>query len=332
MGEYIKHKKQFVIHFLTWIFFLTIILTQLYVERGAFPEDFFARILLKIITFYINYIFLVPLLLFKKKHFFYFLLVAVLLTVNFLFDYYILERPDFVINNLDTLPKSIPVLFTSMFIIVSTSIKIYEVWKDDDDTKKEIVATQNLSELEALKNQLSPHFLFNSLNSIYSLTRKKSNDAPEAVITLSELMRYMLYQADDEFVLLQQELDYIQNYIKLQRLRIANNENVRINIHGSISSQKIRPLLFISFIENAFKYGTDFKGNTEVKIEISIDNDELYFMCSNIIGDSNVDKENSGIGLQNTIDRLQLLYPERHSLDIMEENEQFTVKLSLKLD
>ncbi len=332
MGEYIRHRKKIIIHLVTWTFFLTAISIQLYVERGSFPQDFFERISLKIVTFYINYLFLVPLFLFKKKHIFFLISVVILLYINFLFDVYVLTLPDFILDNNLNAPKSIPVLFASMFIIVSTSIRMYEVWKENDETKREIVASQNLSELEALKSQLSPHFLFNSLNSIYSLTRKKSNDAPEAVITLSELMRYMLYQTNDDFVLLQQELDYIQNYIKLQRLRIAKNENVKINIRGTVSSQRIRPLLFISFIENAFKYGTDFKGNTEVKIEINVNNNQLEFTCVNIIGNSNVDKENSGIGLKNTQERLELLYPERHALQITEEDQKFTINLSLKLD
>ncbi|MEM6719549.1 MAG: histidine kinase [Bacteroidota bacterium] len=331
MGEYLKHRKRFFIHFFTWTFFFSLIAIQLYIEKGKFPEEFISRLVFKITTFYINYLVLVPLLLFKKKHFLYILSVAILLTINFWIDAYVLPMPDF-IQDLKNVPKSVPILFASMFIIVSTSIRIYEEWQKNDETKREIEASQNLSELEALKSQLSPHFLFNSLNSIYSLTRKKSNDAPEAVITLSELMRYMLYQTDDEFVLLQQELDYIQNYIKLQRLRIAQNENVKINIHGTISSQKIRPLLFISFIENAFKYGTDYKGNTEIKIEIKVEGDLLYFVCENIIGENTTDKENSGIGLKNTRDRLELLYPDRHKLRITETAQKFTINLSLKLD
>lgn len=332
MEKHIKHRKKIIVHTLVWMFFFILIFTQIYIERGSFPRGFFVRFILKIITFYVNYIILVPLFLFNKKHILYFTSAIVLLGINFLVDYYIWVLPSFMDTNMSNVPKPVHGLLTVMFIVISTSIKIYEVWKESEDKEKEIVATQNLSELEALKSQLSPHFLFNSLNSIYSLARKKSNDAPEAIITLSELMRYMLYQTNDDFVLLQQELDYVQNYIKLQRLRIANNENVRINIRGGVSSQKIRPLLFISFVENAFKYGTDYKGNTNVKIEININNDELHFMCTNIIGENNVDKENSGIGLKNTKERLELLYPERHTLVITEDNQQFTINLSLKLD
>jgi two-component system, LytTR family, sensor kinase len=141
----------------------------------------------------------------------------------------------------------------------------------------------------------------------------------------------MLYETNNEFVSLKSELNYIQNYLKLQRIRIANNENVTLNIHGQILNQKICPLLLISFIENAFKYGTDFKGNTEVKIEININENELQFICINLIGNRKTDKDSSGIGLQNTKERLELLYPEKHMLLIDERNNRFTVNLTLKL-
>nr|WP_262908973.1 histidine kinase [Leeuwenhoekiella parthenopeia] len=183
-----------------------------------------------------------------------------------------------------------------------------------------------------LKNQLSPHFLFNSLNSIYSLINKKSEEASEAVIMLSELMRYMLYQADNEYVSLADELAYMQNYVRLQRLRIANNENVSLNIHGTVTHQKIRPLLLISFIENAFKYGTDYKGNTEVRIVITVEGSELLFVCQNLIGTRKADLHNSGIGLKNTTDRIKLLYPESHQLKVYEEDSKFIVHLRLNLN
>ena len=171
-----------------------------------------------------------------------------------------------------------------------------------------------------------------SMNYAANGTSKKSNDAPEAVITLSELMRYMLFQADQEFVLLKDEVEYIQNYLRLQRLRIANNENVKLNIRGELNQQKIRPLLLISFIENAFKYGTDFKGNTLVKIEIEIVQNELQFKCENIVGRKKKANETFGIGLKNTKEQLNLLYPNKYSLKIEDDSDYFSVFLKLKLN
>ena len=224
-----------------------------------------------------------------------------------------------------------PVLFNLVFLTVGTLLRVYEKLMQNERKKQLIESEKTNTQLQFLKNQINPHFLFNSLNSIYSLTIQKSNDAPEAVITLSELMRYMLYQTNDAFVLLKNEIDFIQNYMKLQRLRIVNNEHININVHGIVSNQKIRPLLLISFIENAFKYGTDFKGNTEIAIKIYVKEDEIQFTCINLIGNRDKDLENSGIGLQNTKDRLQLLYPEKHWLTVKEENNKFIIDLTLKL-
>lgn len=293
------------------------------------------RITFTAVIFYVNYTLLVPYLLLKKKKILYLLSVVVLLIIAYLVisNVFIFEFNDSR-NLLDKPPSKfiIIIFFNSVIIIIGTIIRLYEQWIDNDRIKTKIEIQKNKTELEALKNQLNPHFLFNSLNSIYSLTVKKSNDAPEAVIMLSELMRYMLYKANDNKVLLKDELQYIENYIKLQYIRIAKNKNVKTNIRGIISKQKISPLLFISYIENAFKYGTDFNGNTEVEINISVKGNELQFKCVNIIGNRTKDKESYGIGLQNTKNRLMLLYPNKYWLTIVEKDNKFMVDLKLKLD
>jgi LytS/YehU family sensor histidine kinase len=298
--------------------------------------------IINIILFYLNYLVLVPKLLLQKRTGLY-IFCAFVFIVFFTFVFRQIEFD--IYKDLDVLNKppkherffisfKVTMIAINSFLIVAigTIIRMYMEWSGNEITKKEIEAQKSSSELHFLKNQISPHFLFNSLNSIYSLTTKKSNDAPQAIITLSELLRYMLYQTNQEFVLLSKELDYIQNYLKLQRLRIANNEHVTLNIHGNIKTQKIRPLLLISFIENAFKYGTDFKGLTKIKIEIYINNDELQFTCVNLIGSRKSDKSSSGIGLQNTKDRLSLLYQEKHWLTIKEIDNEFVVNLTLKLE
>ena len=293
------------------------------------------RITFTAVIFYVNYTLLVPYLLLKKKKILYLLSVVVLLIIAYLVisNVFIFEFNDSR-NLLDKPPSKFKIIifFNSVIIIIGTIIRLYEQWIDNDRIKTEIEIQKNKTELEALKNQLNPHFLFNSLNSIYSLTVTKSNDAPEAVIMLSELMRYMLYKANDNKVLLKDELQYIENYIKLQYIRIAKNKNVKTNIRGIISKQKISPLLFISYIENAFKYGTDFNGNTEVEINISVKGNELQFKCVNIIGNRTKDKESYGIGLQNTKNRLMLLYPNKYWLTIVEKDNKFMVDLKLKLD
>ncbi len=340
-------KKETLVQVVIWAVFFSVFFLQVYFNTGKLPLPFLGFLATGIVAFYINYLFLVPQFLLKKKHILYFVAVFVLLALSVTFTEIILPKPDFA-NHLPK-PKDFPpprdfkgpnnlrfrlgfpIFFNLILVVIGTAIKMYLEWDKNTKLQKEIENQKSNAELHFLKNQLSPHFLFNSLNSIYSLTSKKSNEAPEAVITLSELMRYMLYQADSDFVMLKDELEYVQNYLKLQRLRIANNQNVTLNVRGDVAQQKIRPLLLISFIENAFKYGTDYKGNTLVKIEITVNQNNLHFNCVNLIGNKKNDPANSGIGLQNTKERLQLLYPDQHSLEIQEADNRFMVILDLKL-
>lgn len=341
-------RKRIFIHLLIWIAFITVSLFQSYYDRGVVPKKLLIILTSVIISFYVNYIYLVPKLLLKKKIFQYIFSLMILTTlIVYLTNLVPFEPPPIKLPPNIKFPADfpkpqnrglihfdyiLPLFFNLAFIVIGTSVRMYEEWNKNERKKHEIERQKKTTELHFLRNQLNPHFLFNSLNSIYSLTNKKSNDAPEAVLTLSELMRYMLYKTDNDFVLLKDELEYIQNYLKLQRLRIANNENITMNIHGDIKNQKIRPLLLISFIENAFKHGTDFMGNTEVSININIDKNHLQFSCINLIGNKKKNKEQSGIGLQNTKERLELLYPDKHILEVKERDNKFIVNLTLNLE
>jgi two-component system LytT family sensor kinase len=145
-------------------------------------------------------------------------------------------------------------------------------------------------------------------------------------------MRYMLYETDNKTVALEKEINYIQNYIELQKLRLNNIEDIVINVHGDTRNKFIEPLLLISFVENAFKYGTDYKGAAHVKIKIFISENSLDFWIENTIESYVKDPENSGIGLANIQNRLDLLYPDAHELTITQDNEYYRVHLNLKLD
>ncbi|MCB0485009.1 MAG: histidine kinase [Flavobacteriaceae bacterium] len=356
-----KTNNRILIHILVWIAITGVLFLQSYLDRGEIPLRLPVLHALTICIFYVNFSFLVPYFLLKKKVLIYIssviILLSIAVTANKLIPFNKPPEPfeeNIDIKNEISLFKNdkpiafdikkpprkngffnfdliFPLFFNLPFIVIGTTMKMYDEWNKNERKKQEIETKNKTTELHYLKHQLNPHFLFNSLNSIYSLTSKKSSDAPEAVIMLSELMRYMLYKTDNDFVMLKDELDYIQNYLKLQRLRIAKNENITINIHGSVARQKIRPLLLISFIENAFKHGTNFMGDTEVKILITIDGNNLHFQCINLIGNKKKDKENSGIGLANTKERLELLYPNKHNLIVKEENNKFMVELNLIL-
>jgi LytS/YehU family sensor histidine kinase len=142
----------------------------------------------------------------------------------------------------------------------------------------------------------------------------------------------MLYETDNKTVALEKEINYIQNYIELQKLRLNNIEDIVINVHGDPKNKFIEPLLLISFIENAFKYGTDYKGAAHVKIKIIIIENNLDFWTENTIENYVKDPENSGIGLANIQNRLDLLYPNAHELTIKQDNQYYRVHLNLKFD
>lgn len=337
-----RKRNQILLHVSIWAVFICFNLMQPRVESDVIAKRIVFALFGNMLLFYINYSYLVTKFLLKKKTFLYVGCVLVLIILSAVISNELMPKirpnPNFKPSFLNNKPDSFfrikligPLIFNVLLVVTGTALRVYAEWNKNERNKKEIEVQKTSTELHVLKHQISPHFLFNSLNSIYSLTTKKSNDAPEAVITLSELMRYMLYETNSEFVPLVKELEYIQNYLKLQRLRIANNKDVTLNIHGTVTNQKIRPLLFISFIENAFKYGTDFKGHTEVKIEIKVNGDDLQFKCFNVIGVRKTNKNSSGIGLQNTKERLELLYPKKHLLGVEEKDNRFIVSLKLNL-
>ena len=207
----------------------------------------------------------------------------------------------------------------------SLLLSIRSRWKQTEKEKLN-------AELSYLKAQINPHFLFNTLNSIYSLAIQKSDATPEAVRKLSTMMRYILTESNVDFVPLHKEIDYIRNYIDLQQLRFGNELKLNYSIWGSEKNKQIAPLVLISFIENAFKYGINAEEDTHIKIVINIYETRLEMLVSNNIVTVQVSEEDkSGIGLENTRNRLQLVYPYAHKLQITEDEKTYFVNLSIDL-
>jgi len=189
------------------------------------------------------------------------------------------------------------------------------------------------AELIYLRSQINPHFLFNTLNLIYSLTIKKTEQASEAVVKLANMMRYVLYDSDKHYVLLQQEINYIKNYIELQQTRFENAVEVLFNISGQIKAdKKIAPLIFIPFVENAFKYGVNAEQNSTIKIHIDVEDETVgLFVYNRKVNNAIINKDESGVGIANTKNRLHLLYPGKHELKIENNDTDFSVYLKLYL-
>lgn len=346
-------KNSILIHSVVWCFFICSSLIQFYESPFYITSDFFIQWATGIVLFYLNYFYFVPRLLLQKKYWSYLALVLLIIIVFMAF------RMTFTIPELREMPrpdqlgpignKSMnsgphfrnkrPIIFTILpavfYIFILTSSIVLKTLSEfyTNQQNKLVAETQRTSaELNYLRKQTNPHFLFNALNSIYSLAYKKSDLVPDAIVTLSEMMRYMLYETDNKSVFLEKELNYIKNYIELQKLRLSNIENIFINIHGDTKNKYIEPLLLITFIENAFKYGTDYKGVTYVKIKITIEENILDFWIENKIENYTKDPENSGIGMTNMDNRLNLLYPNAHKLTIIETNDKYSLHLNLNLE
>ena len=216
---------------------------------------------------------------------------------------------------------------------ISSGLKITAEWFKNERTKREMENQKISAELLNLKSQINPHFLFNSLNSIYSLANKNSDKrTAQTILKLSDMMRYMMYESADNIVALEKEIEYLKNYIELQQIRLKETIPVTFNVSGKIGNKMIAPLLLIPFVENAFKHGISYLHESFISIELNFEENHLNFKTTNSISTDLVEKEkSSGIGLENVRKRLDLLYPQKHKLQTFKSENSFTVKLQIQL-
>lgn len=199
-------------------------------------------------------------------------------------------------------------------LAIATSIYLMLTWLKERERNRAIMENQNKIKLKYLKNQIQPHFFFNTLNNLYALSLESSDKVPDVIIKLSNLMEYVLYDIEgSKFVPLIKEIDYIQNYIEIEKLRFENVE-VRINLESNIDTIKVPPLLFISLIENAFKHGGANNDKLKIKINIRVRNGMLEFEILNNFVISQIKKNKKGIGLSNTKKRLKLIFKNNFNL------------------
>lgn len=228
----------------------------------------------------------------------------------------------------------IPTFFSVLLVFaLSTSLKITSEWLKNESKRKEMETEKLQSELSFLKSQVNPHFLFNTLNNIYYLAYKKSDDTTTALFKLSQLMRYMLYESDVSKINLQKEIEYLENYIDLQKIRATDNLVINFVKEGNIEAYNIEPMLLIPFVENAFKHGITNLEDCKIDILVSVLNDKLLLKVSNkIYASKNIFTTDKGIGLQNVRQRLNLLYPGKHQLELNHLDNYYYVILKLVLN
>ena len=289
---------------------------------------------LLITFFYLNAAVLIPGLLYKKKYTFY------TASIIFSFAFYVLAMWLLWINfthpDLNFSFKRHLFFSTFIFLFILACSTAYRTIRDkiiSDQLIKE-KETENLkTELSLLRSQVSPHFMFNVLNNMVSLARKKSDQLEPSLIKLSSLMRYMLYETDEEKVSLEKETEYLQSYIDLQQQRFGKKVIINVTMCQPDKMYDIEPMLLIPFVENAFKHGTGLIENAQIDIELRAEKNILYFSVSNKYNPASIEVKDkaSGIGLVNVQRRLELLHPGKHTLHITKDNNLFTVSLKINL-
>jgi two-component system, LytTR family, sensor kinase len=284
-----------------------------------------------VIQFYLFY-FIFYRLIEKQRYIFYFVLsLLVSIAIGFLM---VALYPVFFHININFLIKQFLPSIAGSFIIAQTGclLRGFIRWFEDIQHKQEMEKMLMRNELDMLNAQLNPHFLFNTLNNIDSLIRSNPDKASESLITLSEIMRYMLYDAKKPKVLLENEINHYRNIIRLQLLRLKEPSKVSFNVDVKDEIVEIAPLLFLPFLENAFKYAVFNSPEAKIEIALRTNGKIIDFHCSNYYqgDDESVRNKTGGIGLSNLTRRLELLYQGKYNLTIKNENSCFTIHLTLE--
>ncbi len=291
------------------------------------------------IVFYLNYFYLVNHFLFRKQTR-NFLLCNLGIIIAFLLLYYLLDDI-FIKRPIDDRPEvrfgwalrmSRDIIMYSLTAALSVAIKMTIRWYKTESERSELEKNRAEAELKNLKSQLNPHFLFNTLNNIYSLIAINQEDAQEAVHQLSKLLRYVLYDNNQAEVSVRLEIDFMRNYLKLIRLRFPSRVDIRFDVKGENSELQIAPLMFITLIENAFKHGISNTGASFVHISLDMTNPAilLFTVDNSYYPKDDTDRSGSGIGLENLKKRLELLYHKRYVF--VNERIGDTYHVSLKIE
>jgi two-component system LytT family sensor kinase len=353
-----------IFHILIWAVILGLpIYSAIRFRMGSnFLVTYYIFAAINALIFYTNYLLLVPVLFFQTKRYRYY--VAILALVFFfyfisdfankqIFSYIVkngnseqvnvppgdkqgMRRPPLRPRFFIALPNAqiIGYFSSSIFMVfLSLGLRVLERQSKFEKMQGEMEKAKLNAELALLKNQISPHFFFNTLNNIYSLIGRNNEDSKDAVIKLSKMMRYVLNESGQDNKLLSDEIEFMNNYIDLMKLRIGTKTRINVNFPTDCKDLMIPHLLFISLIENAFKYGISVQEESHVNISLECVKKNILFKCENGLPESNNGPifASTGIGLENLKKRLSLLYPDMHSLEINRNKNKFEVNLIIQL-
>lgn len=296
-----------------------------------------------ILLFYVNYLYLVKQFLFTKQMVKYLISNTVIIILLITAVHYAQElipipteggRPPHKFDPSIMEQIGFFLAFFSIYCLIAAlavSFRMTSNWYTMEADRKELERSRSEAELQNLKNQLNPHFLFNTLNNIYSLISFSPEKAQEAVHELSRMLRYVMYESNQPFVTLEKELDFVRNYVELMRIRLPQHAELKTDISSVTPGTLIAPLLFISIIENAFKHGVSNNKPSFIDIHIYQEKDRVVcsILNSDFHKDNEQDKSGSGIGLVNLRRRLSLLYPDHHSFECKREGENYRSSLSI---
>lgn len=335
--------KEVVMHLLLWILYFVVVAYQK--NRMSLRYGGPSHLQLVDFVFGLNY-FLVILIInyqlltrffYKKRYTVFMLLSLLLMMLAVLVEEFVFEQIFFPGTNRSNnfagfLPNVLEIGPTIVFFV---GFKL--AW---DNLKKQSALEQvekekTESQLQFLKSQLNPHFLFNNLNNLYSYAQEKSPKTPEIILQLSAIMRYMLYESKENLVPLEKELKYLEDFIRLQELQMEDRGNVEYEVKGNTHAKRIAPMILIAFVENSFKHSLSSQAeDIWIRIQAEVRGQELWFKCANTFAETtNASGEylNKGIGLSNVQKRLELQYPGKHQLDIRIEDNIYLVDLRLDL-
>ena len=334
-------------HILFWLgtyaYFVGTVNLKNYSGYPEVIEHYFIYVFCQIVVAYSCLYILIPRFLLPKKHFLFIISLLVLMVVVFVIfvayhEYYHLPKYDSPLDNSaydsnvifwEKLLSMRVFLGKSAIILTPTILLVIAKFYSDQQAYLQLNEQKKAHELNTLKHQLNPHFLFNTLNNLYALTLNKSDEAPEVIAKLSEMLDYMLYGCNDKFVSLFKEIELIENYLALEKVRYG--DRVDIQFEKNVSSEvNIAPLILLTFIENAFKHGVSQElKKAYIHMKVSLEDKHILFDIENSIAVNKTHSKKENIGLSNVKKQLELLYLDSYTLDIISESDIFKLRLKL---